>query len=78
MQLPPGFPSLITANAEAGLALAGRIASQILIQLAEAGEQAERPGGTHLLLPTAMPREMVTSIVFYTIAAANRGWPANP
>jgi hypothetical protein len=71
------LPSLITTNAADGLALAGQIAAQILDELVEATETVELPGGTHLLLPPAMPRELVTSIVFYTIAAANRGWPVN-
>jgi len=75
--LEPDFPSLVTTNAADGLALAGQIAAQILSQVAKANEKVQRPGGTHLLLPPAMSRELVTSIVFYTIAAANRGWPVN-
>jgi hypothetical protein len=78
--MPPKLelPSLITPNAADGLNLAARIAAQILDQLEETTDMAEMPGGTHLLLPPAMPRELVTSVVFYTIAAANRGWPINP
>jgi hypothetical protein len=77
--MPPKLelPSLITTNAADGLSLAGQIAAQILDQLDETTEMMEMPGGTHLLLPPAMPPELVTSVVFYTIAAANRGWPAN-
>jgi hypothetical protein len=78
MQPKPELPSLITTNAADGLALAGQIAAQILDELVTATETVELPGGTHLLLPPALPRELVTSVVFYTIAAANRGWPANP
>jgi hypothetical protein len=77
MQPKLELPSLITTNAADGLALAARIAEQILDELKEATETVELPGGTHLLLPPAMPRELVTSVVFYTIAAANRGWPVN-
>jgi hypothetical protein len=78
--MPPKLelPSLITPNAADGLNLAARIAAQILDQLDESIDMAEMPGGTHLLLPPTMPRELVTSVVFYTIAAANRGWPINP
>jgi hypothetical protein len=79
MEPKPEFPSLITTNAADGLDLAARIAAQILDQVEESIETVKMPGGTHLLLPPAMPREMVTSVVFYTIAAANCGWPAaNP
>jgi hypothetical protein len=78
MQPKPELPSLITTSAADGLALAGQIAAQILDELVAATETVELPGGTHLLLPPALPRELVTSVVFYTIAAANRGWPANP
>jgi hypothetical protein len=71
------FSSLMTANAVAGLALANQIADQILVQLAEANDKVERPGGTTFLLPPAMPREVISSIMFYAITTANCGWPAN-
>lgn len=71
------FPSLITADATTGLAPAWRIADRVLGQLEEANTKVERPGGTTFLLPPAMPQEVITSVVFYTIAAANHGWAAN-
>ncbi len=33
-----------------------------------------RPGGTNYLLPPNLPVEMISSILFYAIAAANNGW----
>jgi hypothetical protein len=76
MQPKLELPSLITTNAADGLALAGQITAQILDQVEKGIETVKMPGGTHLLLPPAMPRELVTSVVFYTISAANRGWSA--
>jgi len=69
------LPSLVTPDAAAGLVLAGRIADQILTNVAEANEKVGRPGGTNYVIPPAVPRELVISIVFHSIAASNRGWP---
>jgi hypothetical protein len=78
MKLNSEFSSLITASAAAGLALASQIADEIAVQLAKANDKVERPGGTTFLLAPSVPREVVTCVVFHTIAVANRGWPANP
>jgi hypothetical protein len=74
----PELSSLITENAAAGLALAGQIADQIAAQLEKVDDEAERPGGTTFLLPSSVPRNVIASVVFHTIATANLGWPSNP
>ena len=68
------FSSLITPNVQAGIALAGELAAQLHAQIEKAGTQVERPGGMNYLSPAPVPKEMIASILFYAIAAANRGW----
>jgi hypothetical protein len=68
------FHSLITADARAGLALAGELADELHGQLARSPLQAERPGGMNYLSPAPIPREVTAGILFYAIAAANHGW----
>jgi hypothetical protein len=70
------LPSLITADAQTGLALAGRLADRLHSQVDEANAKIKQPGGMNYLMPPAFPREATVAILFYTIAAANRGWPA--
>jgi hypothetical protein len=69
------FPSLITSNADAGLVLAGQLADQLQAQIEKAGANLECPGGMSYLRPAPVPREITISVLFYTIAAANGGWP---
>lgn len=69
------LPSLITADAQSGLALANQLSAELHAQLDLANAKVERPGGMNFLLPPTVPREITTSILFYTIAAANSGWP---
>jgi len=71
------LPSLITTDAQAGLRLAGRLADSLVAQIEEANAQVERPGGMNYLLPAGAPKEIIASILFYAIAAANRGWASN-
>jgi len=68
------LPSLITPDASAGLALAGKPAEQLQGQLAST--PAERPGGMNYLQPATVPKEAAAGILFYAIAAANQGWKA--
>ena len=68
------FPSLITSDAPAGLALAGSLADQLQSQINQASAKVERPGGMNYLVPAPVPKEITASILFYAIAAANRGW----
>jgi hypothetical protein len=70
------LPSLISSDPQTGLARAGKLADQLYAQIDEANKRIERPGGTTYLMPPSMPKEATTSLLFYTIAAANRGWPA--
>ena len=70
------LPSLLTPDTHAGLTLADQLASNLLDQIEQASDRVERPGGMNYLLPAAVPKEIVTSILFYAIAAANGGWPA--
>ena len=69
------FPSLITSDAKTGLILAGSLAGQLQSQIDQGGTKVERPGGTNYLLPAPVPKEIIASILFYAIAAANQGWP---
>jgi hypothetical protein len=71
------LPSLITADAKAGLILADQLADQLQTQIAKANESIERPGGMTFLLPLTVPRETIASVMFYTIAAANHGWESS-
>jgi hypothetical protein len=68
------FSSLITSDAQAGLVLASSLADQLQSQIDQAISKVKRPGGTNYLLPTSVPKEIIASILFYAIAAANRGW----
>jgi hypothetical protein len=73
--MKPAFPSLLTPDANAGLALADTIADRLLAQMAQAQDRGERPGGMNYRIAPTVPREAIASAVFYTIAAANQGWP---
>ena len=70
------LPSLITPDAQTGLALAGRLADQLYAQVDEINAKIKKPGGMNYLMGQAVPREAVICVMFYTISAANRGWPA--
>jgi hypothetical protein len=67
-------PSLITPDAHTGLNLAGELAERLHTQLQAANDRVERPGGTNYLLPPPVPKEIIASILFYAISAANQGW----
>jgi hypothetical protein len=68
------LPSLVTPDARAGLALAGKLAGELRAQFDDGNSRAERPGGMNCLLPAPVPREIIVGILFYAIAAANQGW----
>ena len=68
------LPSLITANTADGLKLAVKLAGELQGQFQRAHSNAERPGGTNYLLPAPVPQEIIASILFYAITAANGGW----
>jgi hypothetical protein len=68
------FPSLITPDAQTGLALAGQMADSLHAQIEQASARGERPGGMNYLLPSPVTKETVAGILFYAIAAANRCW----
>jgi hypothetical protein len=71
------FPSLVTSNAETGMALVCQLAEQLQSHREQTRNMVTRPGGMNYLLPPNIPVEYVSSILFYAIAAANSGW-ANP
>lgn len=71
------FPSLITSDASSGLALASQLADRLQVQIEKANEKVERPGGMHFLLPPSVPKEVLAGVLFYAVAAANRGWVTN-
>jgi hypothetical protein len=68
------LPSLVTIDAEAGMTLACQLAEQLQAHHEQARNSAVRPGGMNYLLPPKTPAEVVSSILFYAIAAANNGW----
>ena len=68
------LPSLITPDAQAGLALSGKLAAELHAQLNQANSKVERPGGMNYLLPAPVPQEVIGGILFYAIDAANQGW----
>lgn len=70
------LPSLITADAQAGLALPGRLADQLHVQVEQAEAKIEEPDGMNYIMRAEIPKEATAAVLFYAIAAANRGWPA--
>ena len=68
------FPSLITPDAQAGLTLARTLADLLHAQMDQASANVERPGGMNYLSPAPVPKEIIASMLFYTIASANHGW----
>ena len=68
------LPSLITPDAKAGLSLAVQLADGLHTQIEQAKAKIEHPGGMNFLLPASVPKEITSSILFYAISAANRGW----
>jgi len=68
------LPSLITTDAKSGLALAVRLSEQLHKQFSRANDRVEHPGGTNYLLSAPVPVEVISSVLFYAITAANHGW----
>jgi len=68
------LPSLITPNPLSGMVLAGELAEKLHAQLEQANAQVEQPGGTNYLMAAPVPREIISSVLFYAITAANAGW----
>jgi len=68
------LPSFITPDTQTGLTLAGQLAERLHAQIEQANAQVEHPGGMNYMLPSPVPIEIISGILFYAIAAANRGW----
>jgi len=68
------LPSLITSDPVAGMFLACQLAEVLHAQHEQAVNSEERPGGTNYLLPPQVSVEIISSILFYAITAANNGW----
>jgi len=68
------LPSLATLDAQAGLTPAGQLADGLHAQIEQTNAKAEWLGGMNYLLPAAAPKEIIASILFYAISAANHGW----
>lgn len=68
------LPSLITPNPLSGMVLAGELTEKLHGQFELAHAQVAHPGGTNYLVPPPVPREVISSILFYAITAANGGW----
>jgi len=49
------------------------MADRLLAQIEQANAHVERPGGMNYLLPPPVPKEIIASILFSAIAAANHG-----
>ena len=69
-----GLPTLITPDAQSGLALACKLAGELHTQMDQAASKVEHPGGMNYLLPAPIPQEIIACVLFYAIAAANNGW----
>ena len=67
-------PSLITPNPLSGMVLAGELTEKLHHQLEQANARVSHPGGTNFLVAAPIPREVISSVLFYAIAAANGGW----
>jgi len=50
-----GLPTLITPDAQSGLALACKLAGELHTQMDQAGSKVQRPGGMNYLLPAPIP-----------------------
>jgi hypothetical protein len=70
------FPSLITPTAQAGLVPAIQLADRIHAQIGETDVKATWLGGMNYLPSRSVPKEIIASILFYAVAAANQGWLA--
>ena len=68
------LPSLITPNALTGMVLAGELSEKLHHQFEKASARVAHPGGTNYLVAAPVPREIISSVLFYAIAAANGGW----
>ena len=68
------LPSLITSDAQAGMALACELAERMQTHHEQAARLVERPGGMNYLIAPKMSVEAVSCVLFYAIAAANNGW----
>ena len=68
------LPSLITPNPLSGMVLAGELSEKLHHQFELASARVELPGGTNDLAAAQVPREIISSVLFYAIAAANGGW----
>jgi hypothetical protein len=68
------LPSLVTGDAVSGMTLASQLAEQLHTRHEQARNSATRPGGTNYLLPQKVSVEVIGSILFFAIAAANNGW----
>lgn len=76
--MPGKIRSLITSDPENGVALANQMTSGLLSHWEERAARL-RPGGTNYssVAPSVAP-EIVSSILFYAISVANRGWEHTP
>jgi hypothetical protein len=68
------LPSLITPDTQSGLTLAGRLADRLHTQIEQSNPKEDWLGGMNYLPPKPVPKEIIASILFYAIAAANQGW----
>jgi len=68
------LPSLVTPDLQAGLALSGQLADCLHAQIDQTNVKIKWLGGMNYLPPNSVPKEIIASILFYAIAAANQGW----
>jgi hypothetical protein len=68
------LPSLITPDTQTGLTLAGQLADRLHAQIDQANVKVKWLGDMNYLPANSVPKEMIASILFFAIAAANQGW----
>jgi hypothetical protein len=68
------LPSLITPDVQIGLTLAGQLADRLHAQIDQTSLKVKWLGGMNYLPASSIPKEIIASILFYAIAAANQGW----
>jgi hypothetical protein len=68
------LPSLITPDTQIGLKLADQLAERLHAQIEQTNFKEKWLGGMNYLPSEPVPKEIIASVLFYAIAAANQGW----
>ena len=68
------YHSLKTADLADGVALSATLAKEITRNISIGLPSIPKPGGTNYASPASIPQELIASILFVAISAANDGW----